>query len=115
MLSLKQTVRNMKKLQLLAFTLLLAFPLFLPMGIASDVPFADVSFDVNNIPEPVPPPQEVRDFFELDPFYHQWISVAGFPNLSIGKGKSLRSKGSCIRHLADDRASSGYTKNDGIE
>ena len=52
------------------------------MGTASDVPFADVPFDVNNIPEPVPPPQEVRDFFDLDPFYQQWINVEGFPVLA---------------------------------
>ena len=44
-----------------------------------EVPFANVPFDVNNIPEPVPPPKEVRDFFNLYPFYQQWINVAGFP------------------------------------
>ena len=49
---------------------------------ASDVPFADVPFDVNNIPEPVPPPKEVRDFFDLDPYYQQWINVSGFPVLA---------------------------------
>ena len=52
------------------------------MGIASDVPFADVPFDVNNIPEPVPPPPAVRDFFDLDPFYQQWVNVEGFSVLS---------------------------------
>ena len=52
------------------------------MAEASDVPFADVPFDVNNIPEPVPPPQEVRDFFQLDPYYQQWINVRGFPVLA---------------------------------
>ena len=72
----------MKKLWLGAVTLLLVFPLFLPMGTASDVPFADVPFDVNNIPEPVPPPKEVRDFFDLSPFYQQWINVEGFPVLA---------------------------------
>ena len=75
----------MKKRQLLAVTLLLGCSLFSPMGIASDVPFGDVPFDVNNIPEPVPPPKEVRDFFELDPFYQQWINVAGFPILASTK------------------------------
>ena len=75
----------MKKLRLWAFTFLLAFPLFLPMGIANDVPFADVPFDVNNIPEPVPPPKEVRDFFDLTPFYQQWINVEGFPVLASAK------------------------------
>ena len=36
----------------------------------------------DNIPEPVPPPAIVRDFFELDPFYQQWINVKGFPVLA---------------------------------
>ena len=49
---------------------------------ASDVPFANEPFDVNNIPEPVPPPKEVRDFFDLDPFYQQWINVEGYPVLA---------------------------------
>ena len=47
-----------------------------------DAPFANVPFDINNIPEPVPPPPAVRDFFELDPFYQQWINVEGFPVLA---------------------------------
>ena len=47
--------------------------------VQGDVPFADVPFDVTNIPEPVPPPKEVRDFFQLDPYYQQWINVRGFP------------------------------------
>ena len=72
----------MKKLRLWTFTFLLAFPLSLSIGTASDVPFADVPFDVTDIPEPVPPPKEVRDFFELDPFYQQWINVEGFPVLA---------------------------------
>ena len=84
-LFLKQNVRNIKKLRLWAFTFLLTFPLFLPIGIASDVPFADVPFNVTNIPEPVPPPKEVRDFFELSPFYQQWINVGGFPILASAK------------------------------
>lgn len=32
-----------------------------------------------NIPEPAPLPAVVRDYFELDPFYQQWIDVEGFP------------------------------------
>ena len=47
--------------------------------VQGDVPFANEPFDVNNIPEPVPPPKEVRDFFDLDPFYQQWINIKGFP------------------------------------
>ena len=50
-----------------------------------EVPFANIPFDINNIPEPVPLPKEVRDFFELDPFYQQWINVEGFPVLASGK------------------------------
>ena len=50
-----------------------------------EVPFANIPFDINNIPEPVPPPKEVRDFFHLDPFYQQWINVEGFPVLASGK------------------------------
>ena len=69
----------MKRIKFLAFTLLLVSSPFLPIGTASDVPFADVPFNVNNVPEPVPPPRAVRDFFDLDPFYQQWINVEGFP------------------------------------
>ena len=72
-------MQSMKKLRLWTFTLLLLSFIFLPIGRASDVPFADVPFDVRDIPEPVPPPQEVRDFFDLDPYYQQWINVRGFP------------------------------------
>ena len=72
----------MKKLRLWTVTLLLLSFIFLPMGIASDVPFENVPFDVTNIPEPVPPPKEVRDFFDLAPFYQQWVSVEGFPVLA---------------------------------
>ena len=47
-----------------------------------EVPFESVPFDINNIPEPVPLPTTVRDFFDLTPFYQQWISVGGFPVLA---------------------------------
>ncbi len=33
----------------------------------------------DNIPQPIPPPPVVRDFFGLDPFYEQWINVGGLP------------------------------------
>ena len=72
----------MKTLRLWTVTLLFLSFIFLPLGIASDVPFADVPFDVANIPEPVPPPKEVRDFFDIDPYYQQWINVGGFPILA---------------------------------
>ena len=38
-----------------------------------------------NIPEPAPPPAIVRDFFELDPFYEQWINVGGLPVIASAK------------------------------
>ena len=50
-----------------------------------EVPFATIPFDVTNIPEPVPPPASVHDFFDLTPFYQQWINVEGFPVLSSEK------------------------------
>ena len=43
------------------------------------------STDGNNIPEPAPPPAVVRDFFELDPFYEQWINVGGLPVIASAK------------------------------
>ena len=45
-------------------------------------PFANIPFDINNIPEPVPPPKEVRDFFDLSDFWQQWINIEGFPVLA---------------------------------
>ena len=50
-----------------------------------DVPLATIPFDINNIPEPVPPPAAVRDFFDLSSFYQQWINVGGFPVLASEK------------------------------
>ena len=72
----------MRKLRLWVVTLLLVSPLFLSIGVASDIPFENVPFDVTDIPEPVPPPPVVRDFFQLDPYYQQWINVRGFPVLA---------------------------------
>ena len=43
------------------------------------------SVNRDNIPEPVPPPTVVRDFFELDPFYEQWINVEGLPVIASAK------------------------------
>ena len=37
------------------------------------------------IPEPVPPLPAVREAFDLDPFYQQWINVDGFPILASAK------------------------------
>ena len=38
-----------------------------------------------NIAEPVPPPAPVRKAFNLDPFYEQWIDVAGLPVVASSK------------------------------
>ena len=52
---------------------------------APPAPFENIPFNINNIPEPAPPPAAVRDFFELDPFYQQWINVEGFPVVASEK------------------------------
>ena len=38
-----------------------------------------------NIREPVPPPVAVRETFNLDPFYEQWIDVEGLPVVASSK------------------------------
>ena len=38
-----------------------------------------------NIPEPTPPPRAVREAFDLDPFYQQWVDVGGFPIVASKK------------------------------
>ena len=43
------------------------------------------SANENNIPDPIPPPAVVRAFYELDPFYEQWINVGGLPVLASAK------------------------------
>ena len=57
-----------------------------------ELPFSDVPFDVNNIPEPVPPPPSVVDYFNLTPFYQQWISVDGFPVIASTEVNSYAMK-----------------------
>ena len=48
--------------------------------------FSDAnSANADNIPEPIPPPAVVREFFELDPFYEQWINVGGLPVIASAK------------------------------
>ena len=37
------------------------------------------------IPDPVPPPTDVRATYNLDPFYQQWISVGGIPVIASEK------------------------------
>ena len=43
------------------------------------------SATMNNIPDPVPPPAIVREYFQLDPFYEQWINVGGLPVIASAK------------------------------
>ena len=54
-----------------------------PINITTTLPTETVSIpdknQVINIPDPVPPPFTVREAFELDPFFQQWIDVVGFP------------------------------------
>ena len=70
-----------------------------------EVPFATTPFDVTNIPEPVPPPQAVRDFFDLAPFYQQWINVEGFPVLASVKVSpyAVREAAWLIYHISRHR------------
>ncbi len=59
---------------------------FLPNSFSQlEAPFVNIPFNTANISEPVPPPAAVRDFFELDLFYQQWINVRGFPVLASAK------------------------------
>ena len=43
------------------------------------------SVNGDNIPKPAPPPAVVREFFELDPYYEQWINVRGLPVIAPAK------------------------------
>ena len=74
----------MKKIlsSILTLLILVTLLIFSANGFAQQVPLANVPFDVTNIPEPVPPPAVVQDFFQLDPYYQQWINVRGFPVLA---------------------------------
>ena len=75
---LAQTLSRKKsiKKQTLRFTLFLLICLSLPLAVTAEI---------INIPEPVPPPFAVREAFELDPFYQQWIDVEGLPVVASEK------------------------------
>ena len=45
----------------------------------------DLTTAAENIPEPVPPSADVRHFFQLDPYYEQWINVGGLPVIASAK------------------------------
>ena len=70
-----------------------------------ELPFATIPSDFNNIPEPVPPPAAVREFFELGPFYQQWISVAGYPVIGSAKVNpyALKEVAWVISHMVGHR------------
>ena len=73
--------------------LLILLSLFALNGFPEDLSFniyleklSEVTQDNgDHIPEPIPPPPIVRDFFQLDPFYEQWIDVEGLPVLASAK------------------------------
>ena len=74
----------MKKILSSILTLLTLVTLFIfsVNAFAQQVPLANVAFSPTHIPEPVPPPAAVRDFFQLDAYYQQWINIRGFPVLA---------------------------------
>ena len=45
----------------------------------------DLTTAAENIPEPMPPSADVRHFFQLDPYYEQWINVGGLPVIASAK------------------------------
>ena len=60
-----------------------------PIDITTILPTETVSIlDKNqtiNIPEPIPPSLAIREAFELDLFYQQWVDVKGFPVVASEK------------------------------
>ena len=60
-----------------------------PIDITTTLPTETVSRpdknQVINILKPVPPPFTIRDAFELDPFYQQWVDVKGLPVVASAK------------------------------
>ena len=75
------------------------------------------SANAANIPEPVLPPPIVREFFELDPFYEQWIDVGGLPVIASARvdpyalkeaawliGKMIGHRPDVLRAMAGNKA-----------
>ena len=50
-----------------------------------DVPLVNTAFDMNNTSDPIPPPDVIQRYFELDSFYQQWINVGGLPVVASSK------------------------------
>ena len=61
---------------------LIAF--FTSCGESPSIQSTETTQDIN-IPEPSPPPAFVRETFNLDPFYQQWIDVEGLPVIASAK------------------------------
>ena len=58
--------------------------IFTSCGIFYSIQHTETTQDIN-IPEPSPPPVSVRETFDLDPFYQQWIDVEGLPIIASAK------------------------------
>ena len=60
-----------------------------PIDITTILPTEPASIpnknQVINILEPVPPPFTIREAFELDPFFQQWVDVVGLPVVASGR------------------------------
>ena len=84
------------KLQILRFTLFLLMCLTLPLTAMAQI---------INYFRTRSSPVTVREAFELDPFYQQWIDVEGLPVVASAKGESIRPKGGCMVAPSDDWAS----------
>ena len=84
------------KRELLYFTFFLSICLTLPLTATAQVV---------DIPDPIPPPFAVREAFELDPFYQQWIDVEGLPVVASAKVNPYAVKEAAwqIRHMIGHR------------
>ena len=71
-----------KKRLLFILTLLIISATYLPTGFTQDYTTTDGTVSIS---EPVPPPAAVRETFNLDPFYEQWIDVEGLPVVASAK------------------------------
>ena len=61
------------------------YPIDIATILRTDTVLTPDKNQVINIPDPSPPSSAIRDAFELDPFYQQWIDVEGFPVVASEK------------------------------
>ena len=94
------TKRGLMKKQFFLFYLV-SLTIYLTVGALQLTATAQVV----TIPDPIPPPRSVRDAFELDPFYQQWIDVDGFPVLGSTKVNpyALKETAWLIRQMIGNR------------